>query len=101
MPLEKRLTGVSMCRSISANSATASMRVATTSSGIPSEAANSVTFSRPVRSPWNPVPTASNGSTRPWTSIAPPVGTAVPARIWSNVDFPDPFVPTIPKASPR
>ena len=101
MPLEKRFTGVSMCFSIPANSATAPIRSRITSIGMPSEEANRVTFSRPVNSGWNPVPTASSGRTRPWTVSTPPVGRVVPARICSIVDLPEPLVPTIPNDSPR
>ena len=79
IPLEKRFTGVSMCRSSSANALTASMRETTAWRGIPSDTANSATFSRPVSSGWKPIPTAKSGITRPRMRMTPLVGRIVPA----------------------
>ncbi len=57
-------------------------------------------FSRPLKSGWKPAPISSSAVTRPFTSSVPEVGFAVPARSLSSVDFPEPFAPTTPKASP-
>ena len=58
------------------------------------------TFSRPVNSGLNPEPNSSKAATRPLTSISPTVGERVPQISWSNVLFPLPFLPMIPKVEP-
>src|SRR3954453_19012787 len=58
------------------------------------------TFSRPVSSPWKPVPTSSRAATRPRVLDTPAVGDVILARIFRIVLLPAPFRPTIPNASP-
>jgi hypothetical protein len=58
------------------------------------------TFSRPVKSGWNPAPSSSSDAIRPPASIRPDVGLMIPETIRSSVDLPEPFRPTRPTASP-
>ena len=57
-------------------------------------------FSRPVISPWNPVPTSSMEVTFPQSSIVPAVGAVIRLMSFSSVLFPDPLRPMIPTRSP-
>ena len=57
-------------------------------------------FSRPVSSPWKPVPTSSRLPTRPRISTRPDVGVVMRVSTLSSVDFPAPFRPTTPSTSP-
>src|SRR5512138_2191096 len=57
-------------------------------------------FSRPVSSGWKPVPTSSNEPTRPRTLTVPSVGSVTRDRILSNVLFPAPLRPTMPRTLP-
>src|SRR5215204_524247 len=58
-------------------------------------------FSRPVRSPWKPVPTSSSEPTRPRMTASPSVGSVMRERIFSSVVLPAPLRPMIPSTSPR
>src|ERR1039458_8641968 len=58
------------------------------------------TFSRPVSSGWNPVPTSNRDAMRPLTFTSPLAGAVTRERIFSNVLLPAPFRPIIPKISP-
>src|SRR6266540_4111236 len=58
------------------------------------------TFSRPVKSGWNPAPSSSSVPMRPPTSAVPDVGWMIPERIRSSVLLPEPFRPTSPTALP-
>ena len=57
-------------------------------------------FSRPVSSPWKPVPTSSRLPTRPRMTALPRVGVVIRVRILSSVDLPAPFGPMMPSTSP-
>ncbi len=57
-------------------------------------------FSRPVSSPWKPVPTSSRLPTRPRITALPCVGVVMRVRIFSSVDFPAPLGPITPITSP-
>ena len=57
-------------------------------------------FSLAVRSPSNPAPSSINGAIEPLIRTFPLYGFKIPQISFSNVDFPDPFVPMIPQASP-
>ena len=58
------------------------------------------TFSRPVKSGLNPVPSSRSAATLPLRFTLPVVGVVVPAMIWSSVLLPEPFRPMIPTVSP-
>ena len=58
-------------------------------------------FSLPVISPLKPVPTSSKEATRPPNLMFPVVGAVTRESIFNKVDFPAPFLPIIPKTSPR
>ena len=58
------------------------------------------TFSRPVRSGWNPAPTSINADSRPVTSIRPSVGHMIRAKCLSIVLLPAPLWPITPTVSP-
>ena len=60
-----------------------------------------MTFSRPLSSGFNPVPSSSRLSTRPCTSNVPVVGYIAPLRILSSVLLPEPLTPMTPSDSPR
>ena len=68
---------------------------------IPSRVPFRYTFSRPVSSGWNPVPTSSRLPTRPPSSIRPVVGAVIRLMILSNVLLPAPLRPMIPTTSPQ
>ena len=51
------------------------------------------TFSRPVSSGWNPVPTSSSDPTRPRTIAWPAVGSVMRDRILSSVLLPGAVAP--------
>src|ERR1039458_435556 len=68
--------------------------------GIPQNRALRKTFSRPVSSGWNPVPTSNRDAMRPLTFTSPLAGAVTRERIFSNVLLPAPFRPIIPKISP-
>ena len=57
-------------------------------------------FSRPVSSPWNPVPTSSRLATRPRISMRPWVGSVMRLRIFRSVLLPAPLRPMMPTTSP-
>ena len=57
-------------------------------------------FSRPVISPWNPVPTSSSEPMRPCARIVPVVGPVTRLRSLRRVDLPAPFLPMMPTTSP-
>ena len=63
-------------------------------------AAESMMFSRPVNSGWNPVPTSSSDPTRPFVTPRPVVGGVMRARIFSIVLLPAPLRPMMPTVSP-
>src|SRR2546428_381169 len=58
------------------------------------------TFSRPVSSEWNPVPTSRSEPTRPSRTTDPVVGSVIRDRIFNSVLLPAPFRPITPSASP-
>jgi len=58
------------------------------------------TFSRPVSSGWNPLPSSSMAARRPRVRISPEVGRTMPAMHFSNVDFPEPLCPIRPRVWP-
>ena len=58
------------------------------------------TFSRPVNSGWNPVPTSSIDATLPFKYIFPAVGAVIRVINFNSVDLPAPLCPIIPTASP-
>ena len=58
------------------------------------------TFSRPVRSGWNPAPSSRRGASRPRYRMVPAVGRRIPAMHFSSVVFPDPFGPIKPIEDP-
>ena len=67
---------------------------------IPRTAPDRKTFSLPVSSGWNPVPTSSSEPTRPRTRTWPSVGGVIRERILSRVDLPAPLRPMMPTTSP-
>ena len=58
------------------------------------------TFSRPVRSGWNPAPNSSSAEMRPSVVMRPLVGRWMPAMRRSRLDLPDPLWPTSPYMEP-
>src|SRR5688572_25853058 len=58
------------------------------------------TFSRPLRSGLNPMPSSSIAAMRPPLSITPVVGNVVPVISFRSVLLPAPFWPMIATASP-
>ena len=58
------------------------------------------TFSRPVRSGWNPAATSISAPARPRTSQRPRVGLRIRVSSLRIVDLPAPFGPMMPSASP-
>src|SRR3989338_3158589 len=80
---------------ISGARASASFRVS------PRRTAFRMTFSRPVRSGWNPAPSSRRGVRFAPTSIPPSLGRLVPRRRERSVLFPAPFFPMMPRHSPR
>ena len=59
------------------------------------------TFSRPVKSVWNPAPSSSSEPMRPAALTRPAVGLMIPATRRRRVVFPEPLRPMRPTASPR
>ena len=57
-------------------------------------------FSRPLRFGCRPARNSISAPTRPATVTDPAVGSITRARIFSMVDFPDPFAPTMPSDDP-
>ena len=58
------------------------------------------TFSLAVSSASNPAPNSIRGAMEPRIITSPLYGFKIPLMSFSNVDFPEPFVPTNPQASP-
>src|SRR5580765_7829559 len=58
------------------------------------------TFSRPVKSGWNPAPSSSSVPILPPTSTRPCVGLMIPATMRSSVLLPEPFRPTSARPLP-
>src|SRR5580765_8010948 len=58
------------------------------------------TFSRPVKSGWNPAPSSSSVPILPPTSSRPCVGLMIPATMRSSVLLPEPLRPTSASALP-
>ena len=58
------------------------------------------TFSRPVRSGWNPAATSMSAPIRPRTRQWPSVGRRIRVSSFSAVDLPAPLAPMMPRASP-
>ncbi|MNQ67692.1 hypothetical protein D3C85_822260 [compost metagenome] len=101
IPLLYLFTGVSMYRSQPENSIISSSLEAISFLVIPKIAPFKKIFSRPVISPLNPVPTSSKEAIRPLDLMLPVVGAVTFDNIFNKVDFPAPFLPMIPKTSPR
>src|ERR1019366_3205878 len=85
MPDEKRFTGVSTNFSTPEKSMIASSLRSISFFVIPRMMPLRYTFSRPVSSAWNPVPTSSKLATRPLSLIRPAVGSVIRLRIFRNV----------------
>ena len=100
MPLEYRLTGVSRNLCTSAKSTISSSRRSIAARDIPRIVPFRYTFSSPVSSGWNPVPTSSRDPTLPAISIHPEVGGVMRLRIFNSVLLPAPFLPMTPTTSP-
>ena len=100
IPLEYRFTGVSMNFSTPANSTISGNLRWISRRLIPSTAPFRKTFSRPVSSGWNPVPTSRRLPTRPRISARPSVGVVMRVSSFSKVDFPAPLRPMIPTTWP-
>ena len=100
IPLEYRFTGVSMNFSTPANSTISGNLRWISRRFIPSTAPFRKTFSRPVSSGWNPVPTSRRLPTRPRISARPSVGVVMRVNSFSKVDFPAPLRPMIPTTWP-
>jgi hypothetical protein len=100
MPEEYRFTGVSMNRSTPANETISSNRPAISFRLIPRMAPFRETFSRPVSSGWNPVPTSRSDVTRPRVRATPLVGSVILLMTFNRVLLPAPFRPITPRASP-
>jgi hypothetical protein len=94
------LTGVSRNSPISANATIWSNFRRTSRRDMPRMEPLRKTFSRPVNSGWNPVPTSSKLPIRPRSRTSPEVGRVIRLRIFSRVDFPAPLGPTTPSTSP-
>ena len=94
------MTGMSMNSRSSAKSTIWSNFRRMSSRGIPSSAPLRYTFSRPVRSGWNPAPSSSSDEMRPRAVTLPSVGEMVPATSPSNDDLPAPFGPMTPTVRP-
>ena len=100
MPLEYRLTGVSMNFSTPAKSMISGSFSPISRRFMPRIEPFRKMFSRPVSSGWKPVPTSSRLPTRPRISARPAVGEVIRVRIFSSVDLPAPFRPITPTTSP-
>ena len=100
MPLEYRFTGVSMKGPTSANSTISSNRRWISVRLMFRIAPLRKTFSRPVSSGWNPVPTSSSAPTRPRRRASPSVGGVIRERIFRSVLLPAPLCPMTPNISP-
>ena len=94
------MTGVSRNRSTSENATISSNFRAISDRFIPRIEPLRKMFSRPVRSGWNPVPTSKSEPTRPRSRAVPSVGSVIRLRTFKSVDFPAPFRPRMPIASP-
>lgn len=94
------MTGVSRNWPHPENSTISSKRRVISWRRIPSNVPLRNTFSRPVNSGWNPVPTSSRLPTRPARSARPRVGAVIRVRIFSRVDLPAPLRPMMPSAVP-
>ncbi len=85
---------------ISANASISDIRRAISRTGSPMSCPAIITFWRPLKSGWKPIPSSSNAATRPPSCTCPSVGWVVPVRILSSVLFPAPFRPMMPTDSP-
>ena len=99
IPLEYFLTGWYKKSPISANSITPSTISCTLFFDKPSKAPFSSIFSRPVSCLLSPVLMATSACS-PLTMISPSSGDAIPDKTSAIVDFPEPFVPSIPRTCP-
>ena len=100
MPEEYVFTGWSMNSPMSANATMSSYFASVSAFVSPRIAAFMYTFSLPVNSGLNPLPSSSRAAIRPCVSTLPSVGWSVPVTICSRVDFPAPLRPMIPTHSP-
>ena len=94
------MTSVSMNCSISLNATMSSYFSSTSSLDIPRIAAFRYTFSRPLRSGWNPAPTSIRPAMRPRVSTCPSSGRRTPEMSFNIVDLPEPLKPRSATDSP-
>ncbi len=100
IPLEYRLTGVSMNFPIPLNSTMSSNFALISRRFMPRIAPFRYVFSRPVSSGWKPVPTSRMLPTRPRIIALPSVGGVIRVSSLRSVDLPAPFLPMKPTTSP-
>ena len=100
IPDEYRFTGVSRKASTSENATISSNLRVISDRRMPRSEPLRYTFSRPVSSGWNPVPTSNRLATRPRIVIVPEVGSVMRLSARSSVLLPAPLRPTIPTTEP-
>ena len=100
IPEEKFLIGTSKKSCNSANSIISSKCSSINFLECPSTVPFKNTFSLAVIFISNPAPNSINGAMVPFVVTEPLYGFKIPQQAFKSVDFPDPFVPISPHASP-